>query len=107
MTTEEGLVVEMVEYAGPDGEMLPGYLARPGRGWAVPGRDRAAGVVGYRRACQGHPRRVAQAGYVALAPDLYKGQVATEPDERASWSWSWTCRRRCRKSERGRLFAGP
>jgi carboxymethylenebutenolidase len=26
-------------------------------------------------------RRIASEGYVALAPDLYKGQVATEPDE--------------------------
>ena len=26
-------------------------------------------------------RRFANAGYIALAPDLYKGQVATEPDE--------------------------
>jgi carboxymethylenebutenolidase len=26
-------------------------------------------------------RRFAQAGYIALAPDLYHGQVATEPDE--------------------------
>jgi carboxymethylenebutenolidase len=81
LTTEEGLVAEMVEYAGPDGEMLPGYLARPEGEGPYPGVIVLQEWWGINEHIKDVTRRVAQAGYVALAPDLYKGQVATEPDE--------------------------
>ncbi len=81
MTSEEGLVAEMVEYAGPDGEMLPGYLARPQGDGPYPGMVVLQEWWGLNEHIKDVTRRVAQAGYVALAPDLYKGQVATEPDE--------------------------
>jgi carboxymethylenebutenolidase len=82
MTTEEGLVAEMVEYAGPDGEMLPGYLARPeGAEGPLPAVIVLQEWWGLNEHIKDVTRRVALEGYVALAPDLYKGVVATEPDE--------------------------
>lgn len=81
MTTAEGLVTAMVEYPGPDGATLTGYLAYPDDGAAHP----AAVVIqewwGLNEHIMDVARRLAAAGYVVLAPDLYKGQVATEPDE--------------------------
>jgi carboxymethylenebutenolidase len=59
----------------------PGYLAVP------EGADALMGVVviqewwGLNSHIQDVTRRVAEAGAVALAPDLYHGQVAVEPDE--------------------------
>jgi carboxymethylenebutenolidase len=81
MTTEEGLVAEIVEYPGPDGEVLPGYLARPEGDGPHPGVIVLQEWWGINEHIKDVTRRIAQAGYVALAPDLYKGQVATEPDE--------------------------
>ena len=82
LSTEEGLIAEMVEYAGPDGEMLPGYLARP----ADAAGPLPAVIVlqewwGLNEHIKDVTRRLALEGFVALAPDLYKGVVATEPDE--------------------------
>jgi carboxymethylenebutenolidase len=82
LTTEEGLVAEMVEYAGPDGDMLPGYLARPAdAAGPLPGVIVLQEWWGLNEHIKDVTRRLALEGYVALAPDLYKGQVATEPDE--------------------------
>ena len=81
MSTEEGLVAAPVEYPGPDGATLTGYLAYPDDGGAYP----AAVVIqewwGLNEHIMDVARRLASEGYVVLAPDLYKGQVATEPDE--------------------------
>lgn len=78
---EGDLVTEMVTYPDRDGEELTGYLARP-----ADGDPRAAVIViqewwGLDEHIQDLTRRFANEGFVALAPDLYKGQVATEPDE--------------------------
>lgn len=82
MTTEDGLIAEMVEYEGPDGEMLPGYLARPENAdGPLPGVIVLQEWWGLNEHIKDVTRRLALEGYVALAPDLYKGQVATEPDE--------------------------
>ena len=69
----------MIEFARPDGGRTKGYLAmavqgRPGvvviqEWWGL--NDQICGVV----------NRFARAGYNALAPDLYKGRLTTEPDE--------------------------
>jgi carboxymethylenebutenolidase len=69
----------MIEFARPDGGRTKGYLAsvgnnRPGivviqEWWGL--NDQICGVAD----------RFARAGYNALAPDLYKGQVTTTPDE--------------------------
>jgi carboxymethylenebutenolidase len=69
----------MIEFARPDGGRTKGYLAIAGQGrsgvvviqewWGL--NDQICGVAD----------RLARAGYNALAPDLYKGRVTTEPDE--------------------------
>src|SRR5947208_4209778 len=69
----------MTDFARPDGVAANGYLAVAGTGrpgiiviqewWGL--NDQICGVAD----------RFARAGYNALAPDLYKGRVTTEPDE--------------------------
>src|SRR5271166_725379 len=69
----------MTDFARPDGVAAKGYLAMAGQGrpgivviqewWGL--NDQICGVAD----------RFARAGYNALAPDLYKGRVATESDE--------------------------
>jgi carboxymethylenebutenolidase len=71
----------IVTYPGPEGEQLMGYLA------AAPGDQQRPSVIviqewwGLNEHIKDVTRRFAEAGYVALAPDLYHGQVTTEPDE--------------------------
>ena len=68
----------MIEFTA-NGGTAPGYLARPD--------GDAPGVVviqewwGLNDHVQDIAERFAAAGFAALAPDLYRGQVATEPDE--------------------------
>lgn len=63
-----------------NGGTVPGYLARPASG-------AKQGVVviqewwGLNHHIQAVARRFAEAGYAALAPDLYHGEVTAEPDE--------------------------
>jgi carboxymethylenebutenolidase len=69
----------MIEFARPDGGRTRGYLASAGSGrpgvvviqewWGL--NDQICGVAD----------RFARAGYNALAPDLYKGRLTTQPDE--------------------------
>jgi len=78
---EDGPVTETVEYTDADDEVLMGYLARPA------GEESRPAVVviqewwGLNEHIKDVTRRFADEGYVALAPDLYHGQVTTEPDE--------------------------
>ena len=69
----------MIDFARPDGNKTRGYLATAGNGkpgivviqewWGL--NDQICGVAD----------RFARAGYTALAPDLYKGQLTIKPDE--------------------------
>lgn len=74
---------EDVTYPDRDGEELTGYLAWPTSAASEP----LPGVIviqewwGLNEHIKDVTRRFAAAGYVALAPDLYHGAVATEPDE--------------------------
>jgi carboxymethylenebutenolidase len=81
LTTEEGLSAGMVEYPGPDAEMLTGYLVRPEGDAPLPAVVLIQEWWGLNEHIKDVARRIANEGYVVLAPDLYKGQVATEPDE--------------------------
>lgn len=80
-TTEDGLITETVSYTDADGETLMGYLARQS------GADPQPAVVviqewwGLNEHIEDVTRRFAREGFVTLAPDLYHGEVATEPSE--------------------------
>ena len=77
----EGLTTAIVEYPGPDGANLSGYLARPEGDEPHPAVVVIQEWWGVDDHIQDVANRFAEAGYVALAPDLYHGQVATEPDK--------------------------
>lgn len=77
-----GLVTAMVEYPDEnEDEMLMGYLARPEDAESAPAIVVIQEWWGLNDHIMDVTNRLAQQGYVALAPDLYKGDVATEPDE--------------------------
>ncbi len=78
----DGLIIETVEYPDlSEDETLTGHLAR-----MEDGEPRPAVIVlqewwGLDDHIKDVTNRFAAAGYTALAPDLYKGQVTTEPNE--------------------------
>ncbi len=76
-----GLVTETAQYQDSDGDQLMGYLARPEGSTALPAIVVIQEWWGLNEHIKDVARRFAQEGYVALAPDLYHGAVATEPDE--------------------------
>lgn len=80
-TVPANLAEGTATYTGPDGEALSGYLARPQGGGAYP----AVVVIQEWWGLNDHIRdvadRFAEAGYVALAPDLYHGVSTSEPNE--------------------------
>lgn len=69
----------MIEFSAIDGNPLRGYLATAGKG--RPGVVVLQEWWGLNDQIMGVADRLARAGYNALAPDLYKGRVTTEPDE--------------------------
>jgi carboxymethylenebutenolidase len=75
------LITQTVTYPDRDGEVLSGYLARPSSGEPAPAVIVIQEWWGVDEHIKDVTRRFAQQGFVALAPDLYKGAVATEPDE--------------------------
>lgn len=75
------LITHMVTYPDRDGEILSGYLARPSGGDPAPAVIVIQEWWGLNEHIMDVTRRFASEGFVALAPDLYKGAVATEPDE--------------------------
>jgi carboxymethylenebutenolidase len=81
LETAGDLSTGVVTYEGPEGEELMGYLA-----YQPDAEPRPAVIViqewwGLNEHIKDVARRFAEAGYVALAPDLYHGVVTTEPDE--------------------------
>ena len=74
------IVSQMVEFPS-NGHTTPGYIAHPDDGRSYPGIiviQEWWGLVDHiKEMCE----RFAAAGFVALAPDLYHGQKADEPDE--------------------------
>lgn len=71
---------ELIEFPSAGG-VTPGYLALPGGEQARPGVIVLQEWWGLVPHIEDVSRRFASAGFVALAPDLYHGQHATEPDE--------------------------
>ena len=70
----------VVSFTGNSGT-LAGYLARPDDGQAHPCVIMVQEGLGIEPHIQDLTERLARPGYVVLAPDLYQGQVVTEPDE--------------------------
>ncbi|MEZ4234177.1 MAG: dienelactone hydrolase family protein [Polyangiaceae bacterium] len=69
---------ELMEFKRPDGQSCPGYLTGP---------SEAPGVVliqewwGLNEQMKGLADRMAEAGFRALVPDLYRGKLAKDGDE--------------------------
>lgn len=74
------LTSEMITFPS-NGHMTPGYLTRPNDGKAYPGVVVLQEWWGLVPHIKEVADRLARAGFVALAPDLYHGQAAEEPDE--------------------------
>jgi carboxymethylenebutenolidase len=70
----------MIGFAA-NGDHAPGYLARPAGEGAFPGVVVIQEWWGLDHHIKDVAERFAREGFVALAPDLYRGQVALEPDE--------------------------
>jgi carboxymethylenebutenolidase len=77
----DGLITERVTYPDQEGETLTGYLARPADDAPRPAVLVIQEWWGLDEHILDLTRRFAEEGYVTLAPDLYNGAVATEPDE--------------------------
>lgn len=76
----------LVEYGPPNAlphERLHGFLAEPSDGLPHPGVVLIQEWWGLEPHITELAERLATAGYIVMAPDLYHGQVATEPDEAA------------------------
>lgn len=72
---------DMVEFQRPDGQKVQGYLAQP-----TQAKDAPAIVViqewwGLNAQIRGVADRLAEAGYQALVPDLYRGKSTVEAEE--------------------------
>jgi carboxymethylenebutenolidase len=70
----------MVEFPA-NGDQVPGYLARPAGDGPFPGVVVIQEWWGLDAHIKDVTDRFAREGFAALAPDLYRGQVAKEPDE--------------------------
>lgn len=76
----QSISTSRIEFAA-NGDYAPGYLARPEGEGPFPGVIIIQEWWGLNRHIEEVTERVAQEGFVALSPDLYRGQVALEPDE--------------------------
>ena len=69
----------MIEFARPDGSKAGGWLAMAGQG--KPGIVVIQEWWGLNDHIRDIANRYAAEGFIAIAPDLYRGKVATNPDE--------------------------
>ena len=74
------LSYEFINFPANGGE-ANGYLARPAEGGPFPGVVVIQEWGGLNPNICDIENRIAAEGYVALAPDLYHGQITAEPDE--------------------------
>jgi carboxymethylenebutenolidase len=70
-----------IEYQRPDGQRVSGYLAEPASAVAAPGIVVIQEWWGLNDQIRGVADKLAAAGYRALVPDLYRGQVALGANE--------------------------
>ena len=71
----------MIQFNRPDGKTCAGYLAAPKTGSGAPGFVVIQEWWGLNDQIKKTADRLAEAGYRALVPDLYRGKVATAADE--------------------------
>lgn len=81
LETEGSLTTGIVEYPDASDETLMGYLAYQAGAEAKPAVVVIQEWWGLNDHIKDLTNRFANEGFVALAPDLYHGAVATEPDE--------------------------
>ncbi|MBK7973026.1 MAG: dienelactone hydrolase family protein [Deltaproteobacteria bacterium] len=72
---------EMIQFKRPDGRAGSGYLAVPSHGEAAPGVVVVQEWWGLQAQIKGVADRFAEAGFRALAPDLYEGRIARDAGE--------------------------
>ena len=72
---------EMVQFKRPDGKTCPGYLATPKTGSGAHGFVCIQEWWGLNEQIKKIADRLAEAGYRALVPDLYRGKLAKASDE--------------------------
>ena len=71
----------MIEYKRPDGQSVNGYLAEPAQAQNAPGVVVIQEWWGLDDEVKSVADRLAKAGYRALVPDLYRGNLALEAKE--------------------------
>ena len=71
----------MIQYKRPDGQLVNAYLAEPKSNENAPGIVLIQQWWGLNDQIKGVADRLAQAGYRALVPDLYRGKLALEANE--------------------------
>src|SRR6266540_7157759 len=79
--TEGAMQTKMIEFTRPDGKKAPGYLEMPSAGKDAPGVVVIQEWWGLNDQIKGVADRLASEGYMALAPDLYHGKLATDPEK--------------------------
>jgi carboxymethylenebutenolidase len=72
---------KMIEFVRPDGQKAPGYLALPGTNDHAPAVVVVHELWGLNPQIQGVADKLAQDGFRALVPDLYRGKIAKDRDE--------------------------
>jgi carboxymethylenebutenolidase len=72
---------EMIQFKRPDGKTCPGYLATPKAGSGAPGFVVIQEWWGLNEQIKKTGDRLAEAGYRALVPDLFRGKIAKGADE--------------------------
>ena len=71
----------MVTFQRPDGKDVQGYLAEPAQPDGAPAVVVIQEWWGLNAQIRGVAERLAQAGYLALVPDLYRGRMTLEEAE--------------------------
>lgn len=71
----------MITYRRPDGQDVQGYLAKPEKPEGAPAIVVIQEWWGVNDQIKGVAHRFAQAGYLALVPDLFRGKTTVEEEE--------------------------
>ncbi len=71
----------MITFRRPDGQDVPGYLAKPEKLEGAPAVVVIQEWWGLNDQIRGVADRLAQSGYLALVPDLYRGKLTVEEEE--------------------------